>query len=173
MLLWFCLKVCIYLFISQTITPDMNKRREKLSFWRSHCSSPMTPSTSALDRKEPLCRRQQRGGARQGSKERGVTNSILHRWKRSLQWKQPGELGASEALLQNGIKHKIQTNGTERETKFPSHVNVTERAVESFWELIKWNKTPSMPWCETIWKLSIYSGQWLNSTNIQSPLLSV
>lgn len=34
----------------------MNKRREKLSFWRSHCSSPVTPSPSALDRKEPLYR---------------------------------------------------------------------------------------------------------------------
>lgn len=54
--LWFCLEGCIYLFISQVINPDMNKRREKLSFWRSHCSSPTAPSTSALERKEPLYR---------------------------------------------------------------------------------------------------------------------
>lgn len=34
----------------------MNKRREKLTLWRSHCCSPMTPSPSALARKEPLYR---------------------------------------------------------------------------------------------------------------------
>lgn len=40
---------------------------------------------------------------------------------------------------------KSKTNGTEQETKFPSRRNVTDSAVESFWELTKWNKIPSIP----------------------------
>jgi len=53
-----------------------------------------------------------------------------------------GEEGSIAAAWR---KHRLQTHGTEREMQFHSRVNATDRAVETFGEPTKWNRTPSTP----------------------------
>lgn len=156
------LLVGVYLFISQIITPDMNKRREKLSFWKSHCSSPMTPSTGALGRKEPLYRNDVWGNTLVG---RG-RDPRREEWQIASYMDGKGHCNKSNlgnweqvqccCRLEENTKSK-QTEQSKRQNFL--HVWMSDWAVESFWELTKWKKIPSMPWCETIWKWSIYSGQ--------------
>lgn len=149
----------IYLFISQIITPDMNKKREKLRFWRSHCSSPMKPSTSALDRKEPLYRSSPLVG-RGRDPRRGE-------WQIESYMDGKGHCNKSNLGNWEQVQHcyRLEKNTKSKQTEQSKRQNFLHMRM---WQTELWNHFGSLqngarfPLClDRKWseKVSIYSGQ--------------